>query len=54
MKLFLDTQGVGETFLQMILNKRLPWYENLMLWGVSIVLFVLLYALIFLVMLMGG
>jgi hypothetical protein len=53
MKLFRDTQGVGETFLQMIWNKRLPWYENLMLWGVSIVLFIMFYALIFLAMLIG-
>jgi hypothetical protein len=54
MKLFRDTDTVGETFLQMIWNKRLPWYENLAIWGVSIVLFGLFYALIFLAMLMGG
>jgi len=54
MKLFRDTDGVQETFLQMLWNKRLPWYENLLIWGASIVAFVMFYALIFLAMLMGG
>jgi hypothetical protein len=53
MKLFRDTETVGETFLQMIWNKRLPWWENLLIWGVSIVLFGLFYVLLFLVMLLG-
>lgn len=53
MKLFRDTETVSETFLQMIWNKRLPWYENLAIWGVSIILFALFYGLIFLAMLMG-
>jgi len=53
MKLFRDTDGVRETFLQMMWNKKLPWYENLLIWGVSILMFVLFYALIFLAMLMG-
>ena len=54
MKLFRDTDGVHETFLQMLWNKRLPWYENLLIWGASIVAFIMFYALIFLAMLMGG
>lgn len=53
MKLFRDTETVGETFLQMIWNKKLPWYENLLIWGMSIVLFGVFYALLFFVMLLG-
>ena len=52
-RLFRDTQGVGETFLQMIWNKRLPWWENLLIWAGGVFIFVMFYALIFLAMLMG-
>jgi hypothetical protein len=53
MKLFRDTETVGETFLQMIWNKKLPWYENLLIWAGGVLLFVSFYALIFLAMLIG-
>jgi hypothetical protein len=33
MKLFRNTDGASETFLQMIWNKKLPWYENLLIWA---------------------
>lgn len=53
MKLFRDTTTVAETFLQMIWNKHLPWYENLLIWAGCIAAWVMFYALIFLAMLMG-
>ena len=52
MKLFRDTETVGETFLQMIWNKKLPWYENLLIWAGALLMFVSFYALIFLTMLL--
>jgi hypothetical protein len=53
MKLFRNTDGASETFLQMIWNKKLPWYENLLIWAGGVLLFVSFYALIFLAMLIG-
>jgi len=53
MKLFRDTETVSETFLQMIWNKKLPWYENLLIWAGALLMFVSFYALLFLAMLMG-
>jgi hypothetical protein len=53
MKLFRNTDGAFETFLQMIWNKKLPWYENLLIWAGGVLLFVSFYALIFLAMLIG-
>ena len=53
MKLFRDTDTVGETFLQMFWNKKLPWWENLLIWAGGVFIFVMFYALIFLAMLMG-
>ena len=53
MKLFRDTETVGETFLQMIWNKKLPWYENLLIWACGVILFVSFYALLFLAMIIG-
>jgi hypothetical protein len=53
MKLFRNTDGAFETFLQMIWNKKLPWYENLLIWAGGVLLFVSFYALIFLAMLLG-
>lgn len=53
MKLFRDTETVGETFLQMIWNKRLPWYENLLIWVACIFIWVFFYAMLFFVMLFG-
>ena len=52
MKLFRDTETVSETFLQMIWNKKLPWYENLLIWAGALLMFVSFYALIFLTMLL--
>jgi hypothetical protein len=54
MKLFRDTDTVGETFLQMIWNKRLPWWENLAIWVACIFIWVFFYAMLFFVMLFGG
>ena len=53
MKLFRNTDGASETFLQMIWNKKLPWYENLLIWAGGVLLFVSFYALLFLAMLLG-
>ena len=53
MKLFRDTETVGQTFLQMFWNKKLPWYENLLIWAICLFIFVMFYGLIFLAMLMG-
>jgi hypothetical protein len=53
MKLFRNTDGAFETFMQMIWNKKLPWYENLLIWAGGVLLFVSFYALIFLAMLLG-
>jgi hypothetical protein len=53
MKLFRDTETVGETFLQMVWNKKLPWYENLLIWAICLFIFIMFYGLIFLAMLMG-
>jgi hypothetical protein len=53
MKLFRDTDTVGETFMQMIWNKRLPWWENLLIWAGGIIMFLTFYALIFLALLLG-
>ncbi len=52
-KLFRDTETVGETFLQMMWNKKLPWYENLLIWAGGVFIFIMFYGLIFLAMLMG-
>jgi type II secretory pathway component PulM len=54
MKLFKDTEGIEQTFLQMIWNKKLPWYENLLIWAGALLIFVSFYSLIFLAMLIGG
>jgi hypothetical protein len=53
MKLFRDTETVGETFIQMMWNKKLPWYENLAIWAVCIFIWFFFYAMLFFVMLLG-
>jgi hypothetical protein len=53
MKLFRDTKGITETFLQMIWNRRLTVMDNLATWAIGILCFTVFYVLLFLVLLMG-
>jgi hypothetical protein len=53
MRLFRDTKGITETFLQMIWNRRLTVMDNLATWALGIICFTAFYVLLVLVLILG-